>query len=289
MNRATLTELSTIPLILDLFFNNILPELLFVLLISSIIFYRYRILLGTLKNSLLLLIIALLLYAVTYLFYLVIINIIPKFIFGDFYYVSHNFYTSLYGALSSIIIYILIGGAFYYLVAILRNKFDLSDTNFNSVYHHQQLAQIHLVLFILLLLFIGAVIYQLLFLLIFLSRSIGRIEDYVMMSIIVTLSVLILYFILRRSFTAQFQRIEVAKLIKCVIVSYLFSVVSCFIISFVLSFILLFILSNFYYSRHQLELYVFILVFAVQIIVTCVVMRLVTRQYFGQYSLSNKE
>lgn len=255
-----------------------LPEILLTLFISAIALYRCNIYLITLKNILYLALICLICNLI-----LVLINvfIVSKIVIFFYEYIGYSMIVfSLKSFIINICICIIIGVVSYYSILSLQNVFDRHPTA--DMLNSSNSAKIHLILFM--TLFVG--IYSLF--LVFLGymydgySSYADVGVYAVINLVaLAIFVSILYFSLRQRFMLVSEALQISRIIKSAVLSFIFSIIINIIIFLGMAIMVISIAFSSHYSSGEASIILVIVSGAIlQLLLTCLIARAVCKRYF---------
>jgi len=249
------------------------PTYLLIMCLSSFALYRCHINLATLKNVLCLIVISIIINVVAIFCqnYIVPFIMVPLHKYANYF--DRETFFFICSCVSILLRYIIIGLISYYGVFGLKNIFDREiDSNVISSVNS---INIHLALFVMLfmslsLLFLGS-------LLSLLSRHL-MVVSYLLTVIIVAA---IVYFSVKNCFFANFDTLQISRIVKSLVLSFILSTIINVFISIAISSYFTTFANGPYRNNQSSLILIMLLGFVLQLVLTCLILRAVIRRYFG--------
>ncbi|WP_392559519.1 hypothetical protein [Orbus mooreae] len=261
---------------IGLFFVE-LPKLLLLIVLAVFALYRYAINIMTVKNILLVILVAIIINGFVLLF-----NFFALPLFIQFYSYIEQYYDPIITASFQLVIavckYFITAIVAYGSIVILKNLFD-HDVKSQALQQYGSV-RIHLILF--LLLFMSILTLFLIPILLPILQNTIPYQNY-NMAVINLFSLIILVFTLtfaiKKSFNYAFSTLQIAKIIKSVI----FVMIAAVIVNCIVSVIIILIIKEvpYYYFNYNLILLLLLLIGVLQLIIICGIARVFTKRYFS--------
>ncbi|WP_392553301.1 hypothetical protein RHO14_05430 [Orbus wheelerorum] len=264
--------------VINVAFNKLfygLPKHLLIMFIASLAFYRCHIYQITVKNILSLITISLMMNVIVILFDNYILSFIMSYLYPYLNYLGYEAVLLIHSFIPSLLNYIVVGLVIYYGILNLQNRFDRA-VDF-KVIDADNRVKTHVILFA--LLFISLSLLFLTPILPFYSAS--YISGYLIVVIIIAL---IVYFSIRNCFTIETDTLETARIIKSTLLSFLFSAIANIVISLAMAFLIIMVAYGEYQSNQSDLIMIVFLGFGLQIVLTSLILRAVTKRYFARAS-----